>query len=389
MRKIFFITIFLFFFTIAPFVSSASTLFFLPQNTEHQKSNTFIKTLYIDTEDQKINTVASKIIFDQDILEVVDIITGDSIVELWMGEPVISNENGSIEFTGGIPGGYSGKGIIIKIIFKAKKTGAGNLSLSDTKVLLNDNKATEDETTPIDNSYAINIIEKSNDFIKITSDSSPNQDKWQNSDTISLYWDLTNEAQYSYILSRDSLIEPDEIPDRPEGELVWMGSMSYEELEDDIYYFHLKQKLPNEEKWSPKSTVRTMIDTTSPKEFILQIVDIEDKKYLVFSTTDATSGIDHYELSEIDSNWLGDIKSEQEIKWKIVESPYLLEDQKLRSIIKIKAVDKADNERLSEIILYSGPKIFPYQIIFLLLVGVIIIILVIWKVSFRKRRSKK
>ena len=389
MRKTFFIAISLFFFIATPFMSSASTLFFIPQGTVYQESDTFIKTLYIDTGDQKINTVASKIIFDQDILEVVDIITGDSIVELWMGEPVISNENGSIEFTGGTPGGYSGKGIIIKIIFKAKKTGAGNLTLSDTKVLLNDNKATEDETTPIDNSYTINIIEKSNDFIKITSDSSPNQDKWQNSDTISLYWDLTNEAQYSYILSRDSLIEPDEIPDRPEGELVWMGSMSYEELEDDIYYFHLKQKLPNEEKWSPKSTVRTMIDTTSPKEFILQIVNIEDKKYLVFSTTDATSGIDHYELSEVSLNWLGDIKSKQETEWKIVESPYLLKDQNLRSIIKIKAVDKAANERLSEIILYSGPKIFPYQIIFLLLVGVIIIILVIWKVSFRKRRSKK
>ncbi len=387
MRKIFFIAISLFFFAITPFISSASTLFFLPQNTEHQKSNTFIKILYIDTEDQKINTVASKIIFDQDVLEVVDIITGDSIVELWMGEPVISNENGSIEFTGGIPGGYSGKGIIIKIIFKAKKIGDCNLNLSDTKVLLNDSKATEDKINFSNN--GCDSIEKSDDFIKIISNSNPNQDKWQNSDTISLYWDLTDKTQYSYILSRDSLIEPDEIPDRPEGELVWMGSMSYEELEDDIYYFHLKQKLPDEERWSPKSTVRTMIDATSPKEFILQVVNIEDKKYLVFSTTDATSGIDHYELSEIGLNWLGDIKSEQETEWKIVESPYLLEDQNLRSVIKIKAVDKADNERLSEIILYSGPKIFPYQIIFLLLVGVIIIILVIWKVSFRKRRSKK
>ena len=385
MRKIFFIAISLFFFTITPFISNASTLFFLPQNTEHQRSNTFIKILYIDTGDQKINTVASEIIFDQDILEVVDIITGDSIVELWMGEPVISNENGSIKFTGGIPGGYSGKGIIIKIIFKAKKTGTCNLSLSDTKVLLNDNKATEDEVAFSNN--GCNTIEKSDDFIKIISDSGPNQNEWQNNDTISLYWDLTDETQYSYILSRDSMAEPDEIPDKPEGELIWMGNMSYKGLEDDIYYFHLKQKLLNEEKWSPKVTTITMIDTTNPEEFISQIVDIEGKKYLAFSTADATSGIDHYEVLEIGLNWLGDIKSGQETEWKIVESPYLLEDQNLRSIIKIKAVDKADNERLSEIVLYSGLKIFPYQIIFLLLVGVIIIFLIIWKVFFRKKEK--
>ncbi|MCK4592561.1 hypothetical protein KAT63_03955 [Candidatus Parcubacteria bacterium] len=386
MRKISFIAMFLFFFTAAPFTSNASTLFFMPQSAEYQESDTFIKSLHIDTKDQKINTLEAKINFDQNALEVIDVITGDSVIELWMGEPVISNKNGSIEFTGGIPGGYSGNGIILKIIFKAKKTGSCKLSLSDTKTLLNDGMATEDEISILDNSY--NIVEKSDSFIKIESKSNPDENKWSNNDTFSLHWDLVDEADYSYILSKDPLAEPDEIPDRPKGELVWMGSMSYEELKDDIYYFHLKQKLPDE-KWSPKITVRTMVDTTSPKEFTPQIIDIEGMKYLVFATTDAASGIDYYKVSETGLNWLGNIKPKQETKWEIAKSPYLLKDQSLKSIIKVKANDKAGNERLSEVILPSKPKFFPSQITFWILIGTTVIILIIWIIFWRKSRDKE
>lgn len=371
---------------VIPFIGNASVFFFMPQSAEYQRSDTFIKTLYIDTESRKINTIESKINFDEDILEAIDIITEDSVVKFWAKTPTISNENGSIEFTGGIPGGYEGEGVILKIIFKAKKTGSCKLNLSGTKTLLDDGMATEDKISLLDNSY--NIVEKSVSFIKIESKSSPDENKWSDNNTFSLHWDLVDGADYSYILSKDSLIEPDEIPDKPEGKLVWMGDMSYKGLEDGIYYFHLKQKLPNE-NWSPKITIRTMIDATSPEEFMSQTVDIEGKKYLVFFTTDATSGIDHYEVLEISLDWFGNIKSEQETEWKIVKSPYLLEDQSLKSTIKIKAIDKAGNERSSEIVLYSKPKISPYQIIFLILAGIVAVALIVRKLLLGRIKSKR
>ncbi len=390
MRKTLFIVMSLLFFLMVPNIGNASVFFFSPQSTEHQESDTFIKSLYIDTEDQKINAIKSKINFDRDALEVVDVITGNSIIKLWVKAPTISNKEGNIEFVGGIPNGYEGKGVILKIIFKAKKIESCNLTLSDTKALLSNGKATEDKISFLDNSC--DIIEKADDFIKITSGSHPNQDEWQNNDTISLHWDLTDEAEYSYILSKDPLMEPDEIPNKPEGELVWMGSMSYEGLEDGIYYFHLKQKLPDE-NWSPKTTVRTMLDTTSPEEFTIQIVDIEEKKYLVFSTTDATSGIDHYELLEISLDWNKDIRPGQKTEWKTVQSPYLLKGQSLNSIIRIKAIDKAGNERLSEIVLFSKPKPSPNQIVFLAIAGIaiiaLIIALIVWKLFLKRNRNKK
>ncbi|MCK5491360.1 MAG: hypothetical protein KAI67_05980 [Candidatus Pacebacteria bacterium] len=383
MSKILFTIIFLSF-LIVPFVGNASTLYFLPQGEEYLESDTFIKNLYIDTEESKINTIESKINFNQDILEAVDVITGDSVIELWVGEPAISNKNGSVEFIGGIPGGYDGNDIILKIIFKAKKTGNCNLYLSDTKILLNDGKATEDKTNLLNDS--LTIIEKPDSFIEIKSN--PDENKWIKSDTLSLQWDLVDEADYSYTLSRDPLVEPDEIPDKPEGELVWMGNMSYEGLQDDIYYFHLKQKLPNE-NWSPKITARVMIDTTSPEEFTPQITDIEEKKYLVFTAKDTVSGISHYEVSQTSLSWLGNIKPGQEIKWKTVKSPYLLKDQSLKSVIKVKAVDKAGNERLAEIVPPSVLKFLPCQIVFLILIGSIIIILIIRKLFLNRKRYKK
>lgn len=380
MRKIFFIAVSLFFFIATSFVSNASTLFFMPQNAEYQESETFIKTFQIDTNDQEVNAIESKINFDQNILEAVDVITGDSVIKLWTKKPLISNSEGSIEFGGGVPGGHKGSGVILKIIFKAKKTGDFTLNLSEIKVLLNNGEATEDELLFLDNNYK--ITEKSDSFIKIISASHPNQDEWQNNNTLSFHWDLVDKTQYSYILSRDPLAEPDKIPNSPEGKLVWMGDMSYKGLSDDIYYFHLKQKLPNKE-WSPKITMRAMIDITNPEEFALQAIDIEGEKYLIFSTTDATSGIDHYEISESST------------EWKIIKSPYLIADQNSKSSLKIKAVDKAGNERFSEIILSSNPKLFTKQLVFVMLLFVIIIIIIIItnplasKLFLRKNKNKK
>ncbi|KPJ56320.1 hypothetical protein AMJ49_05145, partial [Parcubacteria bacterium DG_74_2] len=62
---------------------------------------------------------------------------------------------------------------------------------------------------------------------------------------------------------------------------------------------------------------------------------------------DKMSGIDRYEiLEEPRISFLGTTKK----IWKLGESPYLLEDQSLRSKISVKAIDKAGNERIVKII---------------------------------------
>ncbi len=83
-------------------------------------------------------------------------------------------------------------------------------------------------------------------------------------------------------------------------------------------------------------------DNVLPEPFKIEINQdpsiFEGKYFIIFSTTDKQTGIDYYEVKEGKRDWQETI------------SPYLLEDQSLKSIIKVKAIDKAGNERIEEII---------------------------------------
>ena len=87
-------------------------------------------------------------------------------------------------------------------------------------------------------------------------------------------------------------------------------------------------------------------DTSPPEDFSPAIASdpelFDGKYFLVFSTVDKGSGIDHYEVYE--SQWFfGGNNANQYVK---AESPYLLKDQTLKSRIYVKAVDKSGNERI-------------------------------------------
>jgi len=122
-------------------------------------------------------------------------------------------------------------------------------------------------------------------------------------------------------------------------------------------------------------------DKIPPEPFIIEINQdpaiFEGKYFIIFSTTDKQTGIDHYEVKEGEKDW------------KMGESPYLLEDQNLQSIIKVKAVDKAENERIAEYLPPSAKKLkpFSYWTIFTILVSVAIIVWIINR--FVKKEHRK
>jgi len=119
-------------------------------------------------------------------------------------------------------------------------------------------------------------------------------------------------------------------------------------------------------------------DKTSPQSFKIELSQnslIFDGKYFItFSTADKQTGIDHYEIKE----------SRKE--WKVVSSPYVLENQKLTSDIKIKAVDKAGNYWL-ETLKASNKIEKKLEIIVLVFILMFIIIGIGWII--RKRELKK
>ena len=129
-------------------------------------------------------------------------------------------------------------------------------------------------------------------------------------------------------------------------------------------------------------------DTDPPEDFtpvIAQSPDVFDNKYfLVFSTVDKGSGLDHYEVQETAG------KEPSEANWKTATSPYLLSDQNLTSYIFVKAVDEAGNQRTVALRpkIEAPPSLIPW---WYWLVGLLIILALVWLgfVIIRKRRSKE
>ena len=331
------LTVFTFSFLFFPSLSKATNLYLMPQSQTVYQGDSFIVELRINTEDEEINAVEIGLTFPVDLLEVVDFSKGNSILTLWLAEPKI--QKGEISFLGGAPGGFKGDGLLAKISFLGKEIRKSEISFKEiSQVLLNDGLGTPAKLSLSEGNYE--IIKKPEGLPQISSETHPDQNKWYNNSTFHLRWDLIEGIEYSYLLSYDPLSEPDEIPDKPEGELIWMGDMEYKGLEDGIYYFTLRQKLPDED-WSKKITYRAMIDTTIPEPFELKTgkapLVFEGKYFLSFAAQDKMSGIDYYEIKE----GKGD--------WKIAQSPYLLENQSLAKKIIVRAYDKAGNYQESEI----------------------------------------
>jgi hypothetical protein len=388
----------------------AVTLYLLPQSQTIYQGDTFLVEVKLDTEGEEINAVEGYLNFPEDKLEIIDIGVGGSILNLWPKSPSYSNQTGEISFLGGIPKGFKGEGKLVSATFRVLPRVDPHQSFSITfkensKVLLNDGKGTPAKLNFLEGNYE--IVEKPENLPKISSRTNPDQNKWYSQNTLHLHWDLVEGAEYSFLLSKDPLAEPDEIPDKPEPKegLIWIGDMEYPNLEDGIYYFHLRErretdaKLNAEQrgKWGPKITFRAMIDATPPEDFKPEISKdpaiFEGKYFLSFATADKTSGVDHYEiLEEPQKNLLGRIFTQNQHKtehettqnWKVGESPYLLEDQSLKTKILVKAVDKAGNEKISEIIPPEKP--FPYWIIPIIIICLVIIGWIIKK-YFLKRQQ--
>lgn len=112
-------------------------------------------------------------------------------------------------------------------------------------------------------------------------------------------------------------------------------------------------------------------DIISPENFEIIILRDEEilngKYFVIFSTIDIGTGVDYYKIREGNRDW------------KIIESPYLLEDQTLKSIIEIKAVDKAGNETIS---LWFPKKEKDYSL--LNITSIFLIILIMFFIPKRK-----
>src|SRR3989338_2144277 len=110
----------------------------------------------------------------------------------------------------------------------------------------------------------------------------------------------------------------------------------------------------------------------------------DGKWFLVFATQDKGLGIGRYEIKETRSRISGLFS-----KWISSESPYALRDQKLRSYIFVKAVDKAGNVRIEKILPRNPLKWYERWEIWIIIVLGLVIAYAVYKATRSKRQGAR
>lgn len=140
--------------------ADAATLYMSPNSAELLRGDTLSVAIRLDTdEDECVNAIDATITYSENI-QPVDTSRGNSIMSVWLEEPVIDKEARTITFAGGIPNGYCGRisgdprltNIIAELLFRSPGMVVGTVAdndtatidfASETRALLNDGFGTD------------------------------------------------------------------------------------------------------------------------------------------------------------------------------------------------------------------------------------------------------
>ena len=306
-----------------PFSSWAALLYLEPDSGTYGPGDSFMVDIKMDVESGCVNTIDGYISFSNDYLSLLDFYTGESMLSVWVEKPNESkldkiNEAGEIHFSGGIPGDPGESNILGKIVFQIPS--------------LIVNKGVKE-------AIDINFTDKTKVYLN---------------DGLGTEDSLT--ARGARIKYSNTPVSPNE---------------DWRQIVDS--------------------------DNIPPEPFVVELHQRDDiyggKKYIIFSTSDKQSGVDHYEILEIKPE--DEVDQAPKLKWyeRLLnqkkeapawiesEMPYVLKDQSLESIVRVRAVDKAGNERTVEYIppkeREAPPETFSQKYLFMLLLITVIIILLI------------
>lgn len=274
----------------------ASTVYVDTKHSDFFVGDTVLYSVHINSENKNINAVEGEVLLDYpaNVASLTDINISGSALSLWPDKPSPSENNTSISFAGGLPGGFASKdAIVFNIVLKLQEIGQITLTPHNIGVYLHDGKGTKDAVSV--KNLVINVLPKKTDV--------QSADDW------------------SIIVSKD--------------------------------------------KVAPES-----FDVTLGKD-----PSVFDNHYFIsFFTTDAESGVAYYEVQEGERDFVR------------AESQYVLQDQSLKNVIKVKAIDKAGNERLEKLMPPTPTVLLNKNILFWILVCVIIIVrfYVFWR-KFRRK----
>ena len=331
-----------------PFVVGAATLSVGPATGSFQVGSTFDVGVFLDTEGESVNTISLALSFPPDTLQLVTPSAGNSIIGIWSAQPQFNNLEGTAEFQGGIPGGISvSKGLISTLTFRVRSVGTALVKFLDSsRVLLNDGRGTDALKNTSNGFYQLALPPPAGPIV--VSETHPIQSEWYGNPNVVLAWAADAGAQgYSYVLNEDPVDIPDDISEGRRSTVTYRGT------KDGIHYFHIKAL--RDGTWGGTTHFAIRIDTTAPADFPVAISPsartVRLQPIIQFSSTDANSGVDHYELKiiplSLETDALTDAaRTGSEAIFIEAQSPYLPPTLAIGSYdVIVRAYDKARNYR--------------------------------------------
>ncbi len=373
----------------------SASIYLSPTSGTFQVGSTFNISVLVNTAGNDINALRVDLKFNPQKLQVASPTAGKSFVSVWISQPTYSNVNGTITFQGGMPtpGVNTSSGLVSTITFRAIAPGSANISVLETsQVLLNDGRGTD--ILGLTGRGIYELVLPPPEGPKVFSPTHPDQNKWYKDNNATLKWEKEEGViDFSYSIDNDFSGVPDNVSEGSG------NSVSYADLEDGIWYFHIKAKKGN--VWGGISHYILKIDTIPPAAFNLNFepgaasIISTQQPIVSFVTTDALSGLDHYELKNINLSKVPEGEAEFFVE---VTSPYRLSFKNGAYKVVVRAFDKAGNWRDSSETLSVIPKGYfivtrggiNFWIIFLpwwliiLILGVLIILIIVAIILSRK-----
>lgn len=332
-------------------MGSQASLFISPSSKSYVVGQSFTVVLNLSA-DLAVNAVEGSLVYPTDKLEALSVSKAGSIVSLWVNEPVISKNSGSVYFAGVILNpGYKGSGAkILSVNFRVKSPGDASVTVANGSALANDGYGTQILSSISEGRYKLEpkIIAPEPPappllapvelppptVLKLSSPTHPDQDKWYANNSPRLEWVLPLGAEgTSFVL--DNL--PSTVPNtKSDGVLIFYKA---EDLKSGIWYFHARVLKNN--KWGETAHFRLKIDADPPEEFKIDFFDEEEtfnlQPKIFFGAKDKLSGLDRYIL-KIDG---GD---DFVLLAEAGEKPFLLPKQPYgRVSLTVRAYDAAGN----------------------------------------------
>ena len=214
--------------------ADASALLLKPSSTNFGIGEQFYVDVNLDTEGKTVNGVEGTISFSNDNIYFIRAEEGKSMVNLWVEKPNLKDNK--IIFSGIMSNGFSGvidpfnpkvrlPGLIIRLVFEAKKAGDFNIGTSNSDSTLNDGLGTIDNIS--DSNINLSVSNTDNKYIYNTkNDISPELSVYvtKNSDLYNNKYVLVFEAKDHQTGIKDVMVK--------EGNRKWKVATSPYLLED-------------------------------------------------------------------------------------------------------------------------------------------------------------